>query len=96
MSNGGLRRAWTSPTLTCMGNAQGWALIGLVGAFATMSMTKVVFSFNSLRSELAARFDAVDSRFDAVDNRFDGVDRRLDNLDRDVQALTNRVFRDRP
>ena len=79
-----------------MNTAQGWALIGLVGAFATMSMTMVVFSFHSLRSELAARFDAVDSRFDAVDTRFDGVDRRLDNLDRDVQALTDKVFRAGP
>lgn len=76
--------------------AQGWALIGLVAAFATMSMTMVAFSFNSLRAEMAARFDAVDSRFDGVDHRFDGVDRRLDNLDRDVQALTDRGFRDRP
>lgn len=93
-----------------MTNPQGWALIGLVGAFATLSMTKVVFSFNSLRSEIGARFDAVNSRFDAVDTkfeavgrrfdgvdqRFDGVDQRLDNLDRDVQALTDKVFRDRP
>jgi hypothetical protein len=31
-----------------------------------------------------------------VSQRFDGVDRRLDALDRDVQALTDRVFRDRP
>lgn len=59
--------------------------------------------FAGLRAEMGARFDvvdarfvAVDARFAAVDTRFDGVDRRLDDLDRDVQALSDRVFRDRP
>ena len=83
--------------------AQVWALIGVLGVFATMAMTMTVFSYQSLRGFLEAKFEAVDSRFDAVDARFDGVDRRLDGmdhrfdaLDRDVQALTDRVFRDRP
>jgi hypothetical protein len=62
--------------------AQTWALIGLLGAFASLAMMMVILSFQSLRA--------------AIDTRFDGVDRRLDNLDRDVQALTDRVFRDRP
>ncbi|MBA3619431.1 MAG: hypothetical protein H0W56_07570 [Acidothermales bacterium] len=48
------------------------------------------------KSEMAARFATVGKRFDGVDERFEGVDRRLDDLDRDVQALTARVFRDRP
>jgi hypothetical protein len=69
--------------------AQTWALIGLLGAFASLAMMMVILSFQSLRA-------AIEARFDAVDTRFDGVDRRLDNLDRDVQALTDRVFRDRP
>lgn len=46
------------------------------------------------------RFTSVDQRFEAlmavVATRFDGVDHRLEALDRDVQALTDRVFRDRP
>jgi len=66
-------------------NAQVWALVGLLGVFATMSMTMVVFSYQSLRGFMEAKFEAVDTRFD-------GVDRRLDALDRDVQTL----FRDRP
>jgi hypothetical protein len=76
-----------------MGNAQGWTLIGIVATFATLSMTMVVFSFQSLRSEMTARFERLEGVFGA---RFDGVDRRLDGLDRDVQALSDRVFRDRP
>jgi hypothetical protein len=70
-------------------NAQVWALVGALGAFATATMTMVVFSYQSLRGFMEAKFDAVDSRFN-------GVDRRLDSLDRDVQALTDRVVRDRP
>jgi len=70
-------------------NAQVWALVGLLGVFATMSMTMVVFSYQSLRGFMEAKFEAVDTRFD-------GVDRRLDALDRDVQGLTDREFRDRP
>ena len=66
-------------------NAQVWALVGLLGVFATMSMTMVVFSYQSLRGFMEAKFEAVDTRFD-------GVDRRLEALDRDVQTL----FRDRP
>ncbi len=97
--------------------AQTWTLLAVLGVFATMSMTMVLFSFTSLRNEMRAGFEAVDTRFDAVgtrfdavgirfdavgtrfdgvDKRLDGVDRRLDNLDRDVQALSDRVFRDRP
>ena len=90
-----------------MTNPQSWTLIGIVAAFATLSMTMVVFSFQSLRSEMTARFerlegifgarfDGVDKRLDGVDKRLDGVDKRLDSLDRDVQALSDRVFRDRP
>ena len=76
--------------------AQVWALLGILGVFATMVMTLTLFSYQSLRGFMEAKFEAVDTRFDAVDTRFDGVDRRLDALDRDVQALTDRVFRDRP
>jgi hypothetical protein len=86
--------------------AQTWALIGIIGAFASTAMTMTIFSFQSLKGFMEAKFQAVDARFDAVDTkfdarfeavdrRFDGVDRRLDALDRDVQALSDRVFRDR-
>ena len=68
-----------------MNNAQVWALVGLLGVFATMSMTMVVFSYQSLRGFMEAKFDAVDARFDRMDRQFDA-------LDRDVQTL----FRDRP
>ena len=82
--------------------AQTWALIGIIGVFASTAMTMTIFSFQSLKGLMEAkfeavdrRFDAVDTRFDAVGERFDGVDRRLDAPDRDVQTLADRVFRDR-
>ncbi len=90
--------------------AQGWVLLGILGVLSTGLLTVVSLAVTGLRSEMAARFTAVDQRFDGVSQRFDGVsqrfdgvsqrfdgvDRRLDALDRDVQALTDRVFRDRP
>jgi hypothetical protein len=80
--------------------AQSWTLIGVVGAFASLALTMTMFSFQSLKGFVEAKFQAVDARFDAVDTKmdvkFDGADRRLDALDRDVQALTDRVSRDRP
>jgi hypothetical protein len=76
--------------------AQGWVLLGILGVLSTGLLTVVSLAVTGLRSEMSARFAAVDSRFDGVSQRFDGVDRRLDALDRDVQALTDRVFRDRP
>lgn len=39
------------------------------------------FAFDRLRSEMLARFGAVDARFDAVDARFDGMDARFDRMD---------------
>ena len=77
-------------------NAQVWTLIGVLGVFATMAMTMTVFSYQSLRGFMEAKFDAVDARFNAVDTRFDRMDRQFEALDRDVQALNDRVFRDRP
>ena len=74
-----------------MSTAQTWSLLGVVGTMAAGMLGLVGFAFQSLRSEMSARFDTVDRRFDAVDTRFDGVDRRLDSLARDVQTL----FRDR-
>ena len=73
--------------------AQTWALIGIIGAFASVAMTMTVFSFQSLKGFIEAKIDAVDAKFEG---RFDTVDRRLDSLDQHVQALTNRVFRERP
>ena len=66
--------------------------------------------FDGLERSTAARFDAVAARFDGLEQataaRFDGleqataarftaVDTVLGTLDRDVQALSDRVFRDR-
>lgn len=83
--------------------AQGWVLLGIFAVQATGLVTVVGLAFAGLRSEMSARFAAVEARFDAVDVRFDGVDKRfdsvdtrLDSLDRDVQGLTERFFRDRP
>jgi len=74
--------------------AQGWVLLGILGVLSTGLVTVMGLTFAGLRGELEARFATVDRRFDNVDRRFNDVDRRLDNLRRDVQALTDRVFRD--
>ncbi len=64
-----------------LSNAQSWTIIAaFIGALAVIS-TLVVAQVASLRAYLDARFN--------------GVDRRLDGLDRDVQALTERFYRDR-
>jgi len=68
--------------------AQGWVLLGILGVFAAALVSLMVQSQLSLRTYLDARFDTVDALFAAVNQR-------LDALDRDVQALTDRVFRDR-
>lgn len=77
-------------------SAQMWVLLGILGVLSTGLVTVMRLAFASLRSEMSARFAAVDIRFDGVDMRFDGVDKRLDSLDREVQGLTERFFRDRP
>lgn len=55
--------------------------------------------FDGLERSTAARFDAVAARFDGLEQataaRFTAVDTVLGTLDRDVQALSDRVFRDR-
>jgi len=61
--------------------AQGWVLLGILGVFAATVVTLMVYSQQSLRGYLEARFDTVDAKFDV--------------LDRDVQSLIDRVFRDR-
>ena len=88
-------------------NGVSYSLVGLVGVLLASNTALMLAQFRRLRTEMAARFLAVDARFaavdarfeamgarfDGVDRRFDGVDRRLDRLDRDVQALIGRVFR---
>jgi hypothetical protein len=76
--------------------AQGWVLLGILGVLAAGLLSVVSLALTSFRGELAGFRGEVGARFDAVATRFDGVDRRLDDLDRDVQALSDRVFRDRP
>ena len=77
-------------------SAQGWVLLGILGTMVAGILALVAQAQASLKAFVGAKFHAVDARFDAVSARFDGVDRRLDDLDRDVQALSDRVFRDRP
>lgn len=43
-------------------------------------------ALESFKSEVAARFKAVDQRFDAVDQRFDGVDQRIDSVEREMRV----------
>ena len=62
-----------------MTTAQGWTLLSILAAFASLVVTLVLAQIHSLRSYMDARFDAVDAR--------------LDHLDRDVQAVVKRVFR---
>ena len=62
-----------------MTTAQGWTLLSILAAFASLVVTLVLAQIHSLRTYMDARFDAVDAR--------------LDHLDRDVQAVVNRVFR---
>lgn len=62
-----------------MTTAQGWTLLSILAVFASLVVTLVLAQIHSLRSDMDARFDAVDAR--------------LDHLDRDVQAVVNRVFR---
>jgi hypothetical protein len=76
-----------------MTGAQGWALIGLIGVFATAVVTLMTFLVTSLRNEMNARFEAVDARFNGMDIRFNSMDLRFDHLDRDLQAVIDRVFR---
>ena len=83
-----------------MSGAQSWTLLGIIGTMATGILALVALSQANLKAFIGAKFEAVDARFDAMDRKFDakfdGVDRRLDDLDRDVQALSDRVFRERP
>lgn len=76
--------------------AQTWVLLGIMGTMASGILALIALSQSNLKAFMGAKFDAVDARFASFDQRFDGVDRRLDDLDRDVQALSDRVFRDRP
>jgi hypothetical protein len=72
-----------------MTSAQGWVLLGLLAGMASGMLALIALSQANLKAFVGAKFDGVDARFN-------GVDRRLDDLDRDVQALSDRVFRDRP
>lgn len=75
-------------------------LLGLLGTFVTSLFVAMTLVTGSIRSEFRGLFAGLrgelSARFDAVDVRLEGVDRRLEHLDRDVQALSDRVFRDRP
>jgi hypothetical protein len=82
--------------------AQGWVLLGILGVLSTGLLTVTSLAVSGLRSEMAARFGAVDQRFDAVSERFDAlgttvdvrfaaVDQRFDGVDRRLDALDRDV-----
>jgi len=68
-----------------MNTAQNWALIGVVGTFATGPLAAVFALSQGVRASIGDLRESMNTRFDAMD-------RRLDGLDRDIQVL----FRDRP
>ena len=76
--------------------AQNWTLLAFVGTLATGLLAAVFALHQSVRGAMGDLRESMVSGFRALEVRFEGVDRRLDALDRDVQALSDRVFRDRP
>lgn len=84
---------------------QVWTIIGVFAATLLGTMTlltksiggqmtslrnEITSEITSLRNEMMTGFDALRAEMNA---RFETVNVRLDNLDRDVQALSERVFR---
>jgi chromosome segregation ATPase len=49
------------------------------------------FAFESLRGEMAQRFDAVERRLDAVERRLDAVEHRLDAVEHRLDAVERRL-----
>ena len=48
-------------------------------------------ALEGLKSEVTAKFKAIDQRFDAVDKRFDFVNQRLDSMERHFEQM-HRIF----
>lgn len=64
-------------------SAQGWVLLGLLGvAFATI--------IGLVQWGMRSGFKVIEAQ---IDGKFTLLIQRIDTLDRDVQALTNKVFR---
>jgi hypothetical protein len=83
---------------------QVWTIIGIFAAtlLGTMTlltrsiggqMTSLRNEITSLRNEMMTGFTGFASLRAEMNARFVTVNVRLDNLDRDVQALSERVFR---
>lgn len=74
-----------------LSNAQIWTMLGIVISLLVtvggLTLATVRSGFDTLRTETT-------SLRQVMEVRFDGVDHRLDRMDADIQALTNRVFRD--
>ena len=49
------------------------------------------FALESLKSEVAARFEVVGRRFDGVEQRLDGVEQRLDGVDQRIDGMNQRL-----
>jgi predicted PurR-regulated permease PerM len=75
--------------------SQVWTLIG---ALVSLLVALVTVGVGSVRQQLRQQADGLNHQFDAVNRRFDDLRSelsvRFDRLDGDVQALTNKVFRD--
>lgn len=74
---------------------QVWTLIGVLATALIALVTLGIASIRQMFDAMNRRFDDLRSetngRFDALRSEMTG---RFDRLDGDVQALTNRVFRD--
>ena len=67
-----------------MTEAQGWSLIGLLGAAILASPTMIVLY---LRSEISGLGREIGGLRREMELRFEAMDRRFDHLDRDVAAM---------
>ena len=66
--------------------AQSWALIGLIGVFATAVVTLIGFLLTGVRGEITGLRGEIQSLRADMHARFE-------HMDRDLQAVINRVFR---
>jgi outer membrane murein-binding lipoprotein Lpp len=82
--------------------AQGWTVIGVLGAFslalvALMSqflvakVDQILTLVSASEERLGARIDRLDGRMDALEGRMDGLDGRMDALEGRMDALDGRM-----
>jgi outer membrane murein-binding lipoprotein Lpp len=71
--------------------AQSWAVSGVLAAFGVTIVGLMAQLLTARVDQILTRVTGVEERLGA---RMDRLENRMDTLDRDVQAITNRVFRD--